>query len=308
MPDVVAFAHFHHGITLSNEMQAMVCLPCGDASLQVYTWMHDYFHRRIGDFQPNSNEIHLEQMDKKDPYKEYVEDCTIDGIRPASYELFCLVWRTSFKHVKIREYKSVCGKCQVCSSLSLMRSTFRDRARREMITRLHALHRTAYMGEKVEYYGHRKLAIDEPSKYMCLMADGMAQNHTSLPWDKNLITCNEEIPQHLQGVINHGRRCSIYRSFGNFKGGSNLGIHCTLLELWDMLDKATMKLIHTLFLHFDGGPENANKYVLAIAYLLVARGLCKVVYVIRLPVGHTHEDIDALFSLIWRKLMRNNRR
>jgi hypothetical protein len=26
----------------------------------------------------------------------------------------------------------------------------------------------------------------------------------------------------------------------------------------------------------------------------------------RLPVGHTHEDIDAIFALIWQALMEND--
>jgi hypothetical protein len=42
--------------------------------------------------------------------------------------------------------------------------------------------------------------------------------------------------------------------------------------------------------------------VLCIAELLVHKGLCKRVVITRLPVGHTHEDIDSLFAKIWMKL------
>ena len=44
--------------------------------------------------------------------------------------------------------------------------------------------------------------------------------------------------------------------------------------------------------------------VVCIAELLVAKGLCKRVVITRLPVGHTHEDIDSLFAKIWKKLRR----
>jgi hypothetical protein len=44
--------------------------------------------------------------------------------------------------------------------------------------------------------------------------------------------------------------------------------------------------------------------ILLISELLVAKGLCKRVVVTRLPVGHTHEDIDSLFAKIWKKLRR----
>jgi hypothetical protein len=33
--------------------------------------------------------------------------------------------------------------------------------------------------------------------------------------------------------------------------------------------------------------------------LLIVKRMCRVIYVSRLPTGHTHEDIDACFGLIW---------
>lgn len=39
--------------------------------------------------------------------------------------------------------------------------------------------------------------------------------------------------------------------------------------------------------------------MLAICELLVIKGLCKTIYLTRLPTGHTHEDIDAVFGQIW---------
>jgi hypothetical protein len=51
-------------------------------------------------------------------------------------------------------------------------------------------------------------------------------------------------------------------------------------------------------MQIDGGPENANKYVLALCEFLVARRLTGAVFLTRLPVGHTHEDIDARFGAL----------
>ena len=44
--------------------------------------------------------------------------------------------------------------------------------------------------------------------------------------------------------------------------------------------------------------ENKNRYVFGYCGLLVKCGLFKEVNVHFLPVGHTHEDIDQLFSRI----------
>ena len=45
--------------------------------------------------------------------------------------------------------------------------------------------------------------------------------------------------------------------------------------------------------------KNANILYLVICFMLVAKGLCLKVVLTRLLPGHTHEDIDALFALIW---------
>jgi hypothetical protein len=62
------------------------------------------------------------------------------------------------------------------------------------------------------------------------------------------------------------------------------------------------KLPKTLFFQIDGGSENANVYLIAICELLVSKRLTSKIYLTRLPVGHTHEDIDSKFGYIWKKL------
>ena len=61
-------------------------------------------------------------------------------------------------------------------------------------------------------------------------------------------------------------------------------------------------LPEVLYLQVDGESDNANMYMLAICELLVIRGGVREVHLSRLPVGHTHEDIDSVFSRIWTKV------
>lgn len=60
------------------------------------------------------------------------------------------------------------------------------------------------------------------------------------------------------------------------------------------------RLPPTLYVQIDGGPENANKLVLAVLSFLVAKrvGGLEQIVLTRLPVGHTHEDIDGIFGRI----------
>lgn len=86
----------------------------------------------------------------------------------------------------------------------------------------------------------------------------------------------------------------------NLQLNANHQIHALLLQLEHSMDPDTGQLPHTLYVQVDGGPENANKLVLAVLSFLVAKrvgGLCKIVLT-RLPVGHTHEDIDGIFGRI----------
>lgn len=65
--------------------------------------------------------------------------------------------------------------------LSHARRTFRDRSSREKITLMHALHRTAYMGERRKYAIRKAMSFNLPSEYCSIISDGMAQNHCVLP-------------------------------------------------------------------------------------------------------------------------------
>ena len=55
----------------------------------------------------------------------------------------------------------------------------------------------------------------------------------------------------------------------------------------------------TIYIQIDGGSENANVFFCAIAELFVCKKIAKQIVITRLPVGHTHEDIDAFFGTIW---------
>jgi hypothetical protein len=79
---------------------------------------------------------------------------------------------------------------------------------------------------------------------------------------------------------------------------ANHQIHCLLLQLERL--KVDGRLPPVLNVQIDGGPENANKLVLAVLSYLVIKHVCGLQHIVltRLPVGHTHEDIDGIFGRI----------
>ena len=267
-------------------------------ALSCFGWMH-FFFALVGDSMPNLDEIHLEPIYIHEIWKEYKEDMVSVSNEYVDVSTFGKLWLCSFPHVKIREHKAVGLKCNTCAMLSDLRRTFKDQASREYIKQLHAFHRTTYMGERLAYYVRRTSGEQYQRAHLSLISDGMAQIHCQLPWCANLTTL-QSLPHHIQGVIAHGRKIFMYRTFHNISNGANLQIHTLLKSIEDVMLAEKGKLPDTVYVQIDGGSENTAKAVLAICELLIHKKLCKRIELTRLIPGHTHDDIDSKFAIIWR--------
>ena len=85
----------------------------------------------------------------------------------------------------------------------------------------------------------------------------------------------------------------MYRIFPTLPGNSNVAIHTFLLNLENWRKNNQDRYPSKIYWQIDGGPENANKYILALSEYLVSATPIEEIVLSRLPVGHTHEDIDA---------------
>ena len=191
------------------------------------------------------------------------------------------------------------GKCNVCGKLSELRKTAMSRKAKEELTILHALHRSAYMGERMEYSIRKSASLNFSKEYLSLITDGMAQSHCELPHLGQIASCGvgSKLSQHLQGVLLHGRGMFIYRSFHTIAGGANGQVHTMLLTL-DKIRKMEGALPNVFYYQIDGGSENSARVVLSICELLVSKNIVNKIVLTRLIVGHTHEDIDAKFGIV----------
>lgn len=107
--------------------------------------------------------------------------------------------------------------------------------------------------------------------------------------------------------MEHGKEFVAYLTYDNVKTGANLAIHTMLLQ-WEAAYNRSAKnpnerfMPDTLYHQIDGGSENVNKTTLAICELMVATKMVRKIVLTRLPPGHTHEDIDARFGVLWRTM------
>lgn len=107
--------------------------------------------------------------------------------------------------------------------------------------------------------------------------------------------------QLIVGVKRHGHGITLYRTVETVKKCADLSIYCIMAEIEDF--KREFKVYpEVVYIQADGGSENANNNLLLMLELLVIKRLCRKVVFTRLPTGHTHEDIDGCFGVIWRHL------
>lgn len=185
------------------------CLPRKTDVLHLHAWMQDHF-QTTGDEAPNGDEIHLEKIEKKLIHDDYKRHCTDLGIDFLSYNYFCRIWKEQFPHVKIREYKSVTGKCHFCAILTELRTKSQKREVRQKVCDLHCLHRYTYMAERKVYYANILKALTAPADNMSIIMDGAAQNQTVVPWMANITNFPNPLKMHLQGVLEHGQEFVSY--------------------------------------------------------------------------------------------------
>ena len=102
-------------------------------------------------------------------------------------------------------------------------------------------------------------------------------------------------PQKLQCVLAHGVLLCMFNVLNVVHAGANAAMTC-LMRAMQLLEGGFSGI---LYLQVDGGSENWNKVLFALVDLWFdLYPNLQTVIVSRLPVGHTHIDIDRFFSYL----------
>jgi hypothetical protein len=112
------------------------------------------------------------------------------------------------------------------------------------------------------------------------------------------------IPIHVVGclIFNEKLSSKVFLNYPNIHNDANLTIHV----LQNILNSWEGTLPPVLYLQLDNTTqENKNKYVMAYLQILVDLGTFEKIKVGFLLVGHTHDQIDQMFSRFSTKLNRN---
>jgi hypothetical protein len=309
--DEAAKALIPMGITRFIDHQ-FACLPDSPASRDAFYWLTNFFNL-VGDYAPNrEHKLQLPgiytQQSIHQIYQHHV-NTIYTGNEFDNYTLeltqFELLWNNIFPHVSITKYCQVSGKCFGCHSLYERQEIFSCEEDLNDIKKLSGIHKILIEMQRATYIANRHKAEQFKNLYMSLIIDGMSQDHCILPFYANRDQENSTtaVKQKIMGAKQHGIAKTFYRFFPHINSGSNMAIEVVVQEIERRVDhclKNDLEFPLYLYLQVDGGPENTSKTFYCFCEYLVRMGVFDHIEVNRLPVGHTHEDIDALFGVLWR--------
>eukprot|EP00058_Branchiostoma_floridae_P012161 XP_002597649.1 hypothetical protein BRAFLDRAFT_77449 [Branchiostoma floridae] len=279
-----------------------------ERSLLAQVWLEG-LAARDGDKMPNAEQILLPaSWTMNDVYLFYQEENKDDPVKPLKRTQFLKVWRTECKHIRIPKFSRF-AKCTMCDNIKKALLEARNKRDREEVRRARSHHILLQKLQRMKYYKHSRKARRNPSQYMSLIIDGMDQDATLLPHYAQPTKDDHglwRLKTQVTGALSHGdKKCYARVDHMQYPHDTNLTLNFMTDILVEAAEEREGHLPPVLYIQMDNkAGECKNRWILAYCCALVHLDIVKKVKVSYLMVGHTHEDIDQLFSKIQSQLRR----
>jgi hypothetical protein len=210
--------------------------------------------------------------------------------------------RADLQLIKCAKYKPGFSKCNECDKFAQQLRKKLDPLVRDQIQLELKTHLCEERMEREQYYSARAKACDRPDKYLSIILDAMDQKKTCVPFFLNPPKClgsDYFMKTKVTAAIVHGHGPYMYWCTPEIAHDTNLSLEClrrTLLKYQQ--EKGFLPPV--LYLQLDNAPDNKSKRFLAFIGFLIQNNIFKKIKLSYLVVGHTHEDVDGLFSAISR--------
>jgi hypothetical protein len=289
---------------------------------------------------PAADQVILPFADKRAVYDMYAHESEDPELKAkwAPYGVpsrvwFYAVWNNDVDCAKIKVRKTLrFSLCPECVKFIEIRQHVLNDVERQAVKAAESTHHKSVRMERISYYLRRQLATLTPMTCFSIIIDGADQSafgsphhyihskgrtththshtlthlHATAPLDDDN---NWRIATHLMGALVHGHECHGFTFLTNIKHGTNITIetlHRVLLYHFEQHHRRPF-VQRTLYLQLDNTTKQCkSKYMLGYMALLVAWFVFAETMLSFLIVGHTHEDIDQMFSRIAVWLRKNN--
>ena len=281
---------------------------CNMKSLSIIGWYLGYAHT-VGDWMPDEQELIVPRRLRKDEFEEY--SAALDS-EAADYAWFCKVVDSApeLNHVARARRLLNFQHCTMCVDLN-------EKVKQALKTKdfnviaqakeRRAQHYALVRGERLEYYRRRERGRSDSNNVLSLIMDKWDSNKTTCPyfarspghWWSSLK--HNVLEQHVLGILVHREpnRHYFFIGNGNISGGANLNIEGLRRVLVDLCSGGA-HLPRTLCVQGDNASDNKCWAVILFLAMLVYHDYVADAFLSFLVVGHTHEDIDQVFSVLSR--------
>ena len=259
------------------------------------------FVTEIGEPHPTNNKIYMPKyIFQISLYLMYKNEWIVAGHNTAdlpSEKSFRNTVDHYFDHVQFLK-KTMLGRCDFCMSIGERKKQLRNELEIQEFKEACAQHRELYTRERLALSNRTELSHNDPDGILHIVFDCPDAFHlpSIVPVTKITGGC-KRVSANAIGFINHSSGARDYMFFlEHFKKNPNLVLTSMYLHLLKHFE-SNVQHPPVLWLQADNCfKENKNRWMMAFCCWLIHIGWFKEVMISMLPKGHTHIDIDQMFS------------
>ena len=244
---------------------------------------------------------------KKDFYELYKTDIHDSSLCYGSRQFMSLLKKTKLKFPK----NSKLGKCNTCIEIAKqLEQKNLDKSVRSKIISLKDEHIDEVASRKGLYYSHIRRAKNHPEQYASIIMD-MTQDIKLphfIPIPKDLtMGATYHFDFFLGCILNNGKSAPCFYCFPKVYETYDKNFFISLLFHYLKEEYSEYEAFPTtLYIQLDNCfKENKNETLFKFIAFLLSLGFTEKIILTYLPPGHTHENIDQLFSAVRKYLMRH---
>ena len=267
---------------------------------------------------PYSTRTEMHEAYKKDVEVMLKFQSDFNQTKAVSLSYFTrIIKRTYGEKMKIGRKHMNFTKCSYCCKLKeLIRKAGASTPIGKGLQLHYYRHLTWVALNKQKYYHHRTKARCMFKQNMSIIMDACDQSNIDVPYLKdNPKNTPTKLATKMGAVVVHSSDSTatqnarggayLFHIDERVTKGANFWITCLTKVLNDERAKRGGVLPAVITIQMDSAGDNKNYTLASWCEWLVKVGMCRKVKMCFLPVGHTHEDIDALFGRLSQQFVQH---